>query len=287
MIRAVDDSSAWRVVRSGRHALAEGPAWDPLTGTLLWVDIPGRRVIRSRLEGDALDESRVFDESVGFVLPAASGGAVVGVGRRLCALAADLAPRGLVVEVAAADPIRINDASVDPQGRLVFGTMDPLKRNPGRAEVRRLEADGSTSTLATGFTISNGIGWSPDGKRIYLTDSTPHAILVGDYDGSRLILSRFATDADGQPDGLAVDALGCVWSASYGGGVVKRYDPEGELMEVHPVPGARPAGLAFAGVDRRTLVVTLAYGDTEATRPVVIARETAVAGVPVPEIASL
>jgi sugar lactone lactonase YvrE len=66
--------------------------------------------------------------------------------------------------------VRMNDGACDPQGRFWAGTM-AYDESPGAGTLYRLELDGRCTTVLTGLTISNGLGWSPDGSTMYLNDS--------------------------------------------------------------------------------------------------------------------
>ena len=76
----------------------------------------------------------------------------------------------------------------------------------------------------------------------------------------RRVFVQMATNAEdrGRPDGAAVDAEGCYWTALYEGARLHRYSPAGRLLSVHPVPALRPTMVAFGGEDLRTLYVTTA-----------------------------
>jgi sugar lactone lactonase YvrE len=111
------------------------------------------------------------------------------------------------------------------------------------------------------LTISNGIGWSPDGSTMYLSDSGARVVEAFDFDGAtgaisgRRTLLRF-DQAGGAPDGLTVDEQGDIWVALYGGWAVNRYGPDGSLRDVVQIPVAQATSCAFGGRDRRTLFVT-------------------------------
>jgi sugar lactone lactonase YvrE len=112
-------------------------------------------------------------------------------------------------------------------------------------------------------TISNGLGWSPAGDRMYFIDSTTHRIDVFDYDAeSGRIAGRRAfaeiDPSDGLPDGMTVDSEGGVWVCLFGGGAVRRYGEDGALEDHVELPVTNPTSPVFGGPDLRTLYVTSA-----------------------------
>jgi sugar lactone lactonase YvrE len=156
--------------------------------------------------------------------------------------------------------VRMNDGACDPQGRFWAGTM-AYDESPGAGTLYRLELDGMCSTMLTGLTISNGIGWSPDGRTMYLSDSGAGLVEAFDFDGATGAIGGRRTlvyiDQPGMaPDGLAVDEEGDIWVALYGGWAVNRYGPEGSLRATLDIPVAQTTSCAFGGDDRRTLFVT-------------------------------
>jgi sugar lactone lactonase YvrE len=120
-----------------------------------------------------------------------------------------------------------------------------------------------------GLICSNGLGWSPDGRTMYHTDSWTYRIMAYDFDPDTASLLNgrvFATDPVGQwtPDGLTVDEKGFVWSAKWNGWRVTRYAPNGEVDRVIALPVQRPTACAFGGSDLGVLYVTSArFGLTE------------------------
>jgi sugar lactone lactonase YvrE len=157
---------------------------------------------------------------------------------------------------------RFNDGKCDRRGRFWVGTL-AIDATPGHGSLYRLDPDGRCQTMDTGFHISNGLGWSPDDRRFYFTDTGPKRIYVYDFDAeSGAIENRrvFAQLPDnvGSPDGLAVDADGFVWSAHWDGWCVTRYDPEGKVDRVINLPVPRPTSCSFGGPDLSTLYITSA-----------------------------
>ncbi|WP_338491938.1 SMP-30/gluconolactonase/LRE family protein [Streptomyces sp. SJL17-4] len=250
--------------------LTEGPVWDARRQELLWVDIPDGLVHRAALthedaKPDLIAVSTLrFDRPVGAVQPCASGALLAAAGTSVLRLEADR-PVAEAVEVAAPVlpedglPRRMNDAAVDPAGRLLAGTM-AYDESPGAGVLYRLDGDGLT-TLLESVTISNGLGWSPDGTLLYYADSPTGRVDVFAYDVATGTLSDrrpFAVLDRGVPDGLTVDAEGRVWVAVWGGGEVLAFTPEGALHARVEVPASHVTSCAFAGPDLDVLVITTA-----------------------------
>jgi sugar lactone lactonase YvrE len=146
---------------------------------------------------------------------------------------------------------------------------------PGGGTLARFTAEGLTTTVLDDVAVSNGTGWSPDGRLMYYIDSPTRRIDVFDYaetgDGVRLPVDRrpFVTieDGGGFPDGLTVDAEGCVWVALWEGSAVRRYTPAGTLDRVITLPTPRPTACAFAGPDLTDLYITTARTGTDTPHP--------------------
>jgi sugar lactone lactonase YvrE len=127
----------------------------------------------------------------------------------------------------------------------------------------RFDADGSVHTMDSGFTVSNGLGWSPDQRTFYFIDTFRRAILAYDYSATAGTISNrrvFARtgESDGYPDGMAVDAEGHVLVAFWGGWKIIRYDPDGKAEREIRFPVANPTACAFGGKDLNELYVTTA-----------------------------
>jgi sugar lactone lactonase YvrE len=117
-----------------------------------------------------------------------------------------------------------------------------------------------------GLTISNGIGWSPDTRIMYLTDSKECVIYRYDFNKkagtirNQTVLVRDA-ERTGAPDGLAVDSDGNLWSARWGAGAVICYDPKGHERARIEIPAVQVCSCCFGGDDLDILYITTArYG---------------------------
>ena len=238
--------------------LGEGPRWDASTGTLLWVDIP-RQTVHRYDPVTGKDVVRPVPDVVSLALPRRRGGVVVGLPDGLHLLDGDHPPLIAAIESERADT-RTNDGACDPAGRLWVGTMALDERSPVAA-LYRVDSHLGVTTMLTGTTISNGLGWSPSGERFYFIDSPTRRVDVFDFDPRTGALEgrrRFAAvEVEGAvPDGLAVDAEGGVWVALHGGWGLHRYAPDGELAAVVDLPVERITSCCFGGDDLRDLYVT-------------------------------
>jgi sugar lactone lactonase YvrE len=243
--------------------LSEGPGWDEERQELLWVDILGRRFHRATLTADGRPDqvhTIALDRHPGAAAPVAGGGYVLAADQGFLLVDDD----GSVVELAQPEAgrtdVRMNDGACDPQGRFWAGTM-AYDESPGAGTLYRLELDGRCSTVLTGLTISNGIGWSPDGATMYLSDSGAGSVDAFDFDGATGAIGGRRTlvqiDQPGRaPDGLTVDEQGDLWVGIYGGWAVNRYSPDGSLRDTVRIPAAQATSCAFGGPDRSTLFVT-------------------------------
>jgi sugar lactone lactonase YvrE len=165
----------------------------------------------------------------------------------------------------------MNDGEVDPSGRFWAGTME-LGAAPGRGSLYRLGPRGEVTRVLAGVSISNGLGWSPDERTLYYIDSPTQRIDAYDYDRSSGAIANRRTVAEidpasGLPDGLAVDAEGCLWVALWGGSSLHRYTPDGRLDRAVALPVSQVTSCAFGGPDLDELYVTSAWVGLEEREP--------------------
>jgi sugar lactone lactonase YvrE len=244
--------------------LGEGVRWDARRGELLRVDILAGRVYRDRVADDgSLVPVRVYSlpGTVGAIAPIqGDDGWLLAAGRSFVHLREDGSTR-TIAEVAR-QGTRMNDGACDPQGRFWAGTMADAHSEGGGA-LYRLDPHGRTEFMLGDLTISNGIGWSPDGGTMYLVDSGPRVVYAFAFDGAHGTISNGrvlvnVAEELGAPDGMTVDADGDLWVAIYGAGHVHRYSPDGELRQVVAVPAEQTTCCGFAGLRLSRLYVTTA-----------------------------
>lgn len=239
--------------------LGEGPSWDAESRTLGLVDIDGRAFLTVSDDGVTHAPTPDF---VGCAVPWASGLWLAAIGTDVVGLS----PNGQHTPFARlpGDPVRhrANDGKSDPAGRFWVGVM---ARNaaPGAGRLCVVHGDGRTETVLEGLTIPNGLGWSPDGSVMYVTDTAQGTISAYDFDagGGTLARPRPLIRIDprlGGPDGLTVDTEGHVWTALWDGGAVLRIAPDGAVVGVVELPVPRVTSCCFAGPDLTDLIVTTA-----------------------------
>jgi gluconolactonase len=245
-------------VASG-YGLIEGPVWDPARG-LYFSDVFNGGVY---LLGDADKVSLAVPKrrGIGGMALHASGGLVVG-GRDIALVSpADGATRSLLSLDAIPGATGFNDLTTDQAGRIYVGSLafrvfsgDPPK--PGHLHV--IDLDGAMRTLSDGVMLTNGLGFSPDGKSLYHSDSRAALVRVYDVksDGSLGPWRTFASlEPTGVPDGLKVAVDGSVWIADAHGGRVAVFDAGGAHRRDLAVPLPMVTSLCFGGADLRDLYV--------------------------------
>jgi L-arabinonolactonase len=242
--------------------LGESPVWSEEEQSLYWVDIVGCRVRRfSPSSGERRDWPIPME--VGALALRASGGAVLALRSGFAFLDFDSGNLTSLVDPEEDLPNnRFNDGACDRMGRFWAGTLHDAEVEP-LGSLYRLDADFSCTKMVSAVIISNGLGWSPDNRTMYFTDSGLGKIDAFDYDLATGNISQRRTFAkvnpeDGIPDGLAVDSEGYVWAALWDGWSIRRYAADGSLDRVLELPAQRPTSCAFGGPDLATLFVTSA-----------------------------
>jgi xylono-1,5-lactonase len=274
--------------------LGEGPVWVAREQALWFTDIKQRRIHRFDPASGAKQSWDAPDQP-GFILPASGGRFIAGLKTGLHFF--DPAT-GAFDHIVSPEPEwpgnRLNDATVGPDGRLWFGSMDDDEEAECGA-VHRLDPDGQTVRVGGECCITNGPAISPDGRTLYHTDTLGRSIDRFDIaaDGTLANRRRFATidAADGYPDGPIVDSEGCLWTGLWGGWRARRYSPSGEILTEVLLPAANITKLALGGPDLRTAFVTSARkglsDDELEAQPLaggLFSFRVDVPGLPVPEI---
>lgn len=251
-----------KMVADTRCETGENPLWHPGEKRLYWVDIPRGRLFRY---DPATEEHEMCfeDEPIGGFTIQEDGALLLFMARGAVRIWREGIRDTILEDIPREKDSRFNDVLADPEGRVYCGTMSS-PAHPGR--LYRLDTDGSLAVMEEGLGTPNGMGFTPDGERMYHTDTRAHTIYVYDYDqlSGELASRRAFVTADegpGRPDGMTVDREGMVWSAFWEGGCVVRFNPAGEEVDRIHLPARKPTCPAFGGPDRRQLYVTTAGGE--------------------------
>jgi sugar lactone lactonase YvrE len=247
-----------------RNVIGEGPVWHSQDESLYWVDfIEHHQILRFTPQTRRLD---VFETGIpvmalgirkpgGFIAATAKGIANWDTQRKAFEPVCD--------PLAGRDGFRFNDAATDIRGRFWVGTLNEANAQGPDGELFCVQPDGSCQVMDKDITVANGIGWSPDRKLMYFTDSFRYSVYAYDCDAeagtiaNRRIFVQTSPDA-GIPDGLTVDSEGFVWSAFWGGWRVVRYNPEGKVDREYRLPVPNPSSCAFGGKRLDELYITSA-----------------------------
>lgn len=244
--------------------VGESPVWSPTEQALYWVDITGRKIHRFD-PATGVNKTHRLPKPVTALALRAKGGLVLSLRKEFALF--DLETEELTYlgnpEVDLPDN-RFNDAKCDRQGRFWAGTMGDVHWDAPSGSLYRLDPDGEITRLQRDVICANGMGWSPDNRTMYFTESFRYAIFAYDFDAAagtisnRRIFAEIDRASGGFPDGLTVDAEGHVWSVLNAIGRVVRYTPDGRIERAIELPVPRPCGCIFGGAEFDTLYITTA-----------------------------
>lgn len=241
--------------------VGEGPLWHPAEKCVYWVDIPQGRIFR--YDPASGEHRQIFEgPQVGGFTIQADGSLMLFMERGTMASLRDGKIAYHTEQLEYERETRFNDVIADPAGRIFCGTM-PAPDHPG--SLYRLDTNGILTQVLSGIGISNGMGFTPDAKHMYYTDSPTHNIYIFDYDVGTGELSNQRVfintgESDGIPDGMTVDANGYVWSARWDGSSLVRYSPQGEQECRIWFPARKVSSVSFGGADYTDMYITTAGG---------------------------
>lgn len=258
------------VVVPAANRLGESVLWHSATGTLMWLDLFDRLLF---VHDPRSDDLRILT----LALDAPLGAAIETDDPRTLLVThprgvarVDLRDGGVAPFAdpeAGRDGVSYNDCKVDRFGRLWLGTSDLPEKEP-RGALWCLEENGHATLGDAGFVVSNGPAFSPDGRILYFNDTFGRCTFRYDiapddpHPRNRRMLAAYDAD-EGYPDGLTVDAEGCLWVAHWGGSRLSRLSPDGERLAVIRFPCENVTAVCFGGEAFDTLFVTTAReGDT-------------------------
>lgn len=270
------------------YGLVEGPVWDPAQG-LIFSDVLGGGVYCLDAAGNV---ATVFEHrrGIGGIALHEAGGLVVS-GRNVSFKPFDGgATRCLLDRDPDAGNVGYNDLTTDAAGRIYVGSLgnSPVfadDRAPQAGDLYLLDLDGSARKVGEDVRLTNGLGFSPDGRTLYHSDSLRRTVFcypVAD-DGSLGEKQAFHTHERGVPDGLAVAEDGSIWVALAGGGHgVDVIAADGTHQAHVAIPDPMCTSVCFGGDDLRDLYIVSGSDDAPSDRHGAVYRTRSdVAGLPV------
>ncbi|KAF8540990.1 putative anterior fat body protein [Trichophaea hybrida] len=248
-------------------ALGEGPYYEEETGELRFVDIIKREIHTVSLEeGPGSHKAVNLEDSVGITtdIEGRSGEYIVAAKRGFAVF--NEATRQLTYVKTYEDEPEMaermfNDGAVDSRGRF-WGTMNEYRLSLG--------PDLTLHRIIESVSIPNGMGWSPDDKTIYFTDSPTRGIFAYNYDADSGEISNKRVffqlcDKEGVPDGCTIDTEGHLWVAVHEGSRVIRISPQGEVVSQITLPAWKVTCPTFGGPDFNEFITTAGVDAGEKT----------------------
>ncbi|MFJ6534331.1 SMP-30/gluconolactonase/LRE family protein [Microbacterium sp. NPDC091662] len=255
------------ILSDARYVQAESPRWDARDGSLAWIDMSTGSLHRGRIEdGRVVPEAAVVvGAQIGAPIPLAQPGEgwLVGVDRRIVHVSDDGVVSPLTDDIAAPGDY-MNDGGGDPSGRFWVGSQS-MPRDP-HCTLWSIGVDGEPTARLHGVTVSNGLAFDRTGATLYYIDTLPHrSIEAFDVapDGELSNRRTVCRVEGGNPDGMAIDLDGMLWVAVWDASEVRRYSPDGELLETITLPAKRPTAVTL--VDRLLVITTASIGLTDPT----------------------
>ena len=247
-----------------QNTLGEGIIWDHRTGHVLWTDIKQARLYRLHFESRIVEHYDLPENLCAFGLTTDKGKYICGFNGGFLFYSPLSGIRKDIGKVEEEWPgTRMNDGRMDRAGRFWTGTMVENENTAPKEGSALYSTDGKKiKRHFDGITISNGLGWSPDGKIMYFADSPTREVYAFDFDGNTGSTTNrrvFASLPEGSyPDGATVDAQGCLWVAVWDGGEVICFSPEGDVLHKIKFDACQATCVAFTGPNLDHLCVTTA-----------------------------
>lgn len=243
-----------------KSVLGECPVWRPEEQALYWEDIDNPHIHRLHPETGSV-ASWALPEEIGCFAFRRGGGVIAAMRSGFSWVDLETGSVEIIADPELDKPNnRFNDGKCDRAGRMWSGTMG-MDFAPGVGAVYRLDPDLTCRKMIDGFTVPNGMAWSPDNKTFYISDSRRNTVFAYDYDFSKGDIANPRTfisteNIPARVDGATVDRDGCYWCAHIHGWEVAQYDPDGTLMRTIKLPIQHPSMVCFGGPDLDVIYVT-------------------------------
>ena len=249
-----------------KAALGEGAFWNHKTQEFYWIDIVNKK-FHIYKPSNKINKSYEMPSEIGTVVPYTNQEAVVALADGIYTV--NLESGKLKMFSDAENKMtenRFNDGKCDPLGNLWVGSMH-LKQSEPKASLYKINPKGEATKMLGNITISNGIVWTSDNKKMYYIDTPTGNIRAFDYDitNGTITNERVAVkvpESLGYPDGMAIDEEDMIWVGLWNGNSVVRFNPNtGELLQQIKVPAHNVTACAFGGENLDEMYITTARVD--------------------------
>jgi xylono-1,5-lactonase len=252
--------STVRCVADVHAVLGEGPVWVARESALYWLDIKGLKIFRLDDQGQVKEWPTPI--RVGSIVPRRQGGFIGGTEGGIAEVDPAAKLFKIFIDPEADRPgNRFNDGKVDRRGRFWAGTMDDQEKQAS-GTLYCVDTDLKCEAIDSHYKVTNGPAFSPSGDVMYHNDSARQVTYAFDLDSNGTAANRRTflqfREGDGYPDGMTVDAEGCLWIAFWDGGCVRRFSPQAEWLETIELPVTRPTSCTFGGLELDRLYISSA-----------------------------
>lgn len=253
-----------------RCRLGEGTVWNEADASLYFVDVLGREVL-AFTPGTGRQRRWAMPQRIGWLLPRRGGGWVAGLQSGIAALR--LEPEVTIEWLHRLHPVdstmRLNDAKVDAQGRLWFGSLNHRNEASPDGRLYRWTAGGLPVEVDAGYHVANGPTFSLDGRTVYHTDSVRSTVYAYDWREDGTLSPRRPWlcfgPGEGYPDGMTTDAEGHLWIAHWDGArITQRDGASGRVLQTIALPVPRVTDVVFGGTDGADLFISSARAGLDA-----------------------
>jgi sugar lactone lactonase YvrE len=250
------------VLYASQCILGESPLWHAERKCCFWVDIENGVLYEYNWVQQTTRDWK-FNYRLTLVLQGKDDQLILALDAKIASFDLETEKVRWLVDVETGSKIRCNDGACDTQGRLWVGTMH-LEHTKEAGALYCVGADLTVQKKIDKTTISNGIVWSLDNKRLYYIDSPTQAVqsfIFEEKTGGIIFEKNIISIPNemGSPDGMSIDEEGMLWIAHWGGFGVCRWNPgNGELLGKIEVPVPQVSSCAFVGENLDYLMITTA-----------------------------
>lgn len=250
------------VLYASQCILGESPLWHSERKSCFWVDIENGILYEYNWIKQTTRDWK-FNYRLTLVLQGKGNQLILALDAKIARFDLETEQIEWLVDVDRDSKIRCNDGACDSQGRLWVGTMH-LEQKHGAGALYCIENNLKAHKKLSNTTISNGIAWSLDNKRLYFIDSPTQTVqsFIFEQKTGEIIFEKNVIpipDEMGSPDGMAIDEEGMLWIAQWGGFGIYRWNPRnGNLIEKIEVPVPQVSSCVFVGENLDYLLITTA-----------------------------